>query len=769
MIKQLFLNNKKNPWFWAFLVIAIGLFFAMPMMSRCAGNSGDEDGVLIPQGVNELNYYASDKQDTTCLTFQNLKYYGCSFDVITAKWNRVFKVDDIARTRHTANALCGWIVVLFVGLIAYRIGGWRAGVLAMVLMFLSPRFLGHSFNNPKDIPFAAGVTMAIYYMLMFFRQAPRVKWSTMIMLALSIAFAISIRVGGLILFGYFGLWGLVWIICRTQWQRQALDAKLRKGQNKTGFFAAMDSKAVVGTIFWAVAICIVGFLLSLLCWPYAAQSPVKNTIESYHAMSQFAIAIRQIYDGQMVWSDALPWYYTPKFILSTTPFAIILGWLLYSFVGTWCRRYPDGSEMLQAPSQTNNQRGAVVFRDNRMESFMLYFVFLFPVLWIAYTKANVYGGWRHSLFAYPPMVAVAGLGFNGLIRLFEKENAPAWHRIVKYAAIVLPFVLMIGPASHIVRNHPYEYIYFNKLSGGTDKAFGKYELDYYYHSGREAAEWIIDNAEPSPLQTGNKIVVGSWHVNSLVYYMRNDTAQFQTRFVRWYSRGDYDWDYAVFTLTGIDPAYLTNSKVFPPKNMVHEIKVDNVPIAIVLKREDKNDYYGAQLKAQGRLDTALTLFHKALEHNPYNESALINMAEIYLQKGMPDSALWACNRFFEIEPGNDNANYFAAYAYMMKNDANQALTTCQNILRHNHKYAMAYQLMIQIYAQQGNLMGAEQVIQQAMDADQVSQQIMQFYMQIKQAQGLNQQQAAISFYRAMANSLNKRGKTKEAALYESYI
>ncbi len=41
MIKQLFLNNKKNPWFWAFLVIAIGLFFAMPMMSRSAGNSGD--------------------------------------------------------------------------------------------------------------------------------------------------------------------------------------------------------------------------------------------------------------------------------------------------------------------------------------------------------------------------------------------------------------------------------------------------------------------------------------------------------------------------------------------------------------------------------------------------------------------------------------------------------------------------------------------------------------------------------------------------------
>lgn len=777
-MKKFFNTNKTNPWFWAFLCLAVILFFAMPIMSHSAGNSGDEDGFQIPQGENVLNYYATDGQDTSCMSFENLKYYGCSFDVITAKWNRVFHVDDIARTRHTANALCGWLVVLFAGLIAYRIGGWRAGVLAMVLMFLSPRFLGHSFNNPKDIPFATGVTMSIYYMLMFFRQAPRPKWSTMVMLTLSMAFAISIRVGGLILFGYFGLWGLLWIVFSNN--RKNTAALVGKGQH------LFNGTSLFHTVLWALAICLAGFLMSLLLWPYAAQSPIANTIDSFHAMSKFAIGIRQIYGGQMMWSDALPWYYTPKFIFTTTPIAIIIGWLLYSFTGAWCKGWPDGSSDNTDFEDKNkdtgknskhgvqeNKRGILRFRDNRMESFMLYFTFVFPVIWIVYTKANVYGGWRHSLFAYPPMVATAALGFNGLVRQAEamgrrNESKTTLGKWLAICATLLPFAMMIGPTAHIVRNHPYEYVYFNKLAGGTKSAFGKYEMDYYYHSMREATEWVIANAKPSPLQTSDTIRIGTWHINSTRYFLRHQD-KMKPRFIRWYSRGDYDWDYAVFPLTGIDPAYLTNPKVFPPKETVHEITVDGVPIAIVLKRADKSDYYANKLKKAGLLDSALVLYHKALAVNPYNETALIDMAEIFLQKNMPDSSLWACQRFFEIEPDNDNARYFAAYSYLMKGDINSAISTLESVIEHNFKYISAYQMLASIYAQQGNSFGAENVILKAIDADQANQPLMQLFMQLKQAQGLDQNQAAKAFYSAMAKSLRKRGKVAEAEIYESYL
>lgn len=745
-MKAFFEHNRRNPWFWAFLGIAAILLFAMPLMSRSAGNSGDEDGFQIPQGNNVLEYYRTDHQDTTCMSFENLKYYGCSFDVVTAWINQTFHVDDIHLTRHAANAFLGWVTVLFAGLIAWRIGGWRAGVFAMLLMFLSPRFLGHSFNNPKDIPLAAGVTMALYYIMMFFRQAPKPKWSTMVMLALSLAFAISIRIGGLIIVGYFGLWGLLWCLYTAKEQQKSLNANLKKGQKKHSFLESFGHTGILKAIFWALAVCVAGFFAGLLLWPYAMQAPIKNSIESYHAMSQFAIAIRQIYNGEMVWSDALPWYYTPKFIFTTIPIAAILGWILYPILAN--RKEED--------------------RWTGRERFMIYFCFIFPVVWIVYTKANVYGGWRHSLFAYPPMVAAAGLGFDALVKRCEKISSGA-RKVLVALTTLLPVLLLIPEISHIVRNHPYEYVYFNKLGGGTKKAFARYEMDYYYHSMREATEWVLANAEPSPLQTGKKIEIGTWHVHSTKYFIKDDTARFHHQFVRWYQKGDADWDYATFPLTGIAPDYLTNPKVFPPKDMVHSIDVDGVPIAIVLKRNDKNDYYGARMKEAGNLDSALLFFNKALDYNPYNEAVLLNMAEIYLQKGKPDSTLLYCDRFFEIEPHNDNATYFAAYAHFMKGDAQGALKLCEDIKAHNFKYVSAYQLAMSIYIQMNDLNRAEQEILQVIDVDQINDTFVQYYIGIQRAYGLDDRMAYIKLYRTIIKSLEKRGKKRDAEVYKGYL
>ena len=66
-MKAFFAENKRNVWFWLFVATAVILLFAMPLMSRSAGNSGDEDKFQIPQGRFVLDYFASDGADTTCL------------------------------------------------------------------------------------------------------------------------------------------------------------------------------------------------------------------------------------------------------------------------------------------------------------------------------------------------------------------------------------------------------------------------------------------------------------------------------------------------------------------------------------------------------------------------------------------------------------------------------------------------------------------------------------------------------------------------------
>ena len=789
-MKRLFTENRNNIWFWLFIGLATVLFFAMPLMSRSAGNSGDEDKFQIPQGRFVMDYFRSDGADTTCLqdvvTLNgkeqgwNLKYYGCSFDVVTEWINETFGIDDIARTRHICNAFLGWLIVLFGGLIAYRMGGWRAGVFAMLLLFFSPRLLGHSFNNPKDIPLAAGIIMSIYYMMMFFKQVtpqiventtgkgkksaasvvfpnqafsdkvtkglaialfvlvsplliatagigftilivaifvtvllikntPHFNPLTLFMLALSLALAVSNRIGGLIAVGYMGLWGLLWLI--------------RYGKSVGGATAA---KAIAG----ALLVCSVGFFCGLALWPYALQDPIHNSIESFRLMSQFDVQLRQLFEGTMVMSSNLPWYYTPKFMLMTIPVAVMIGWLVYPFFGAFKR-------------------------ERRIDSIMIYFCFLFPVFWIVYTGANVYGGWRHSLFTYPSMAIAAGLGFDALAEWARRKSGKC---IVGIVCSLIPVCLIIPPAIHTVRNHPYEYVYFNELTGGVKKAFGQYELDYYYHSMREATEWVVANAEPK--SDGTKTLIGSWHIESTKYFLRNDTASFDTRFARWSQRYEYDWDYLVIPITGISGEYLT-SCAFPPKDCVHTVDVDGVPIALVLKRQTKDDLFAVQLLKDGNVDSAIVLFNNALQVLPDNVTALSNLANISLQRGQYDDCIGYCNRLLEADPSNPQAQQILVYAYLNSGKQQEAAALLDK-LKADGASPFAFTITAQLYAQQGNINAAVNEINAMLDRGLMDQDALNLYVQLRMAQGSDKNAAVYGFYSAYANGLEKNGDKKGA-------
>lgn len=754
---KLHFGEKKNVWFWIFIVLMVVLGIALPMMSRSAGNSGDEDGFQIPQGKNVVNYYATHGQDTTCMDFKNLKYYGASFDVVAEYINETFHIDNISQTRHTLNALCGWLTILMVGLLAALLGGWRAAVFAALLMFLSPRYLGHSFNNPKDVPFAAAVIMAIYGMALFFKQFPKVKWYTYVILILAIAFSISIRIGGLILFGYFGLFGLLCLI--RFYAENKRELKL-KSKQKIAFMDYFSFMPVLKMLGMGIGICVVGYFLGLLLWPYAMQSPIKHPIEAFNAMSTFDTSLRQVFEGQMIWSDLLPWYYTPKYILMTIPLAVIIGMVLF-FVFCWRKR------------------------EDRFWAFFVFFTFFFPVFWIVYTHANVYGGWRHAMFAYPPMVVAAGWGFEGIVKWIEgklgvREASSATESgttdaanrvskkglIVNIASVAVLLLLLVGPIRHVIANHPYEYVYFNELSGGVEKAFGNYELDYYYHSTREASEWIMANAEPKP--DGSKIRVGTWHLASVAYFFRNDTTRFTPLFIRWYEKENSDWDYAIFTVTGMNPNYL-KGKAFPPKNTVKTIDVDGVPIAIILKRENKLDLEAFKLKEANSLDSAAMLYRQVLQEDPDNFGALLNLGEIYIRMNKQDSAQMLLEHYLEVDPNAESASYMYSYSLINQNKINEALDMLHKMQKHNPKFVSAYTMAIQLYLQQKDFVSAKKEFMKVIEYDRVDDQVVNLWIQYSAMQNINQQQAIVNLYTSIAKSLDKRGKHKEAEQYRKAI
>lgn len=724
-MKKFFEQNKNNAWFWIFAGLVVVLLFAMPMMSRNAGNSGDEDGFQWPYGEKIYDYYASGGKDTTCLADEDMGMHGGFFDQLTVAVVKTFKVEDYSVLRHGMNAMFGWICILFAGLLAYRIRDWRAAVITVALLFLSPRFLGHSFNNPKDLIFASMMMASIYYVAQMIRQYPKPKISTSVMLAIFAALAIVSRFAGFLLYAYLVLFLIIYHIMVNKKKSLSLDAM----------------KTVSRYVLYVAAIIIVAFGLSIALWPYIMHAPLKTMVKVFHSMSSYFVSIRQVFEGTLQWSDYLPWYYTPKYILITIPIAVIIGMVLF-FIFCWRKK------------------------EDRFWAFFVFFTFFFPVFWIVYTHANVYGGWRHAMFAYPPMVVAAGWGFDGLLRWIEKkagvtdaDEKSNKRLIINIAGIAAVLVLLAGPIRHIMVNHPYEYVYFNELAGGTKSALGNYEMDYYYHSTREASEWIIANAEKKA--DGSKVKVGTWHIASVNYFFRKDTADFKPTFVRWYEKENSDWDYAIFTITGMYPDYL-KSKNFPPKNTVKTIDVDGVPICIILKREDKNDYEAFKQKEANNLDSAITLYHKALAYDPNNMGALYGLGELFVRSGRTDSAKVYLNRYKEIDKDADLANLMLAYAYMGQHKEAEALDILHEGQKTNPKYMGAHILAIQIALQMNDLPAAKKEFYKVIDVDRVDNQVVQLWLQYSSIQNIDQNTAYRNLYKAMIKSLEKRGKKKEA-------
>jgi tetratricopeptide (TPR) repeat protein len=691
----------------AFATIAMISFLAMPMMAYHSGNSADEDLFQYPHAISLYNYYVSFGKDTTYKQTNNpelsgMKDYGMSFDTFTVVVNKILNVDKVFESRHVMNALVGWMAMLFCALLAYRLANWRAAVITFFLMFFSPRFMGHSFNNPKDIPFAMAYIFTIYYIVRFLQQFPKPTKKVSFYVALGIAMAISVRIGGLLLIAYMVLFMGLYFLFTTKVK---------------SLFSAYNTERIKKLILYTVIISIVGYFMGLLLWPYALEAPLTNPKKSLDVMSHFVASLRQIYDGKSIWSDQVPWYYTIKYIMITIPLSVIAGAIMF----------------IPLLKKKNLQY---------FWGFILIFSFGFPILYIVLKHSNVYGGWRHAIFTYPTLVVAAGLGFNSMINLFK-------NRFIKIGVGVLLILLTIKPIIHTFKNHPYEYVYFNELVGGIKGAYGNYELDYYFHSLREATNWVIQNAKKDANVNGKKIKLGTWLTPPVAYYLRKDTAKFELTFVRYYERGNSDWDYAIYVNTGVNPAQLKNGS-WPPANTIHTIDVDGMPICAILKRTDKSDMLGAQAMQKNDTTNAVNYFKKALEVLPTNESALLNLTDVYTKMQKLDSADLTIKKLLKFDPELDNALYSQAIIYFYKNDIDNTLITTKRIIKNNNKYYMAYYIAAYAYIRKNDSFSAIKSLEQLLEQNQGFKPAYQLLVQIYQQQGDTEK---AQYYANIANQL----------------
>ncbi len=177
-----------------------------------------------------------------------------------------------------------------------------------------------------------------------------------------------------------------------------------------------------------------------------------------------------------------------------------------------------------------------------------------PFLFAALRDSTLYNGGRQLLFALPPTFAMAGTAFAWI---FGRVRWPIVRGAIVLAA-ALPGVVAIG------RLHPYEYIYYNELVGGTEKAFRRFELDYFATSYREAME-ILNLLSPA----GAKVVVVGPYWSALLYADSGIV-----RFTDPESQGSPDY---LIATTGMN----LDETSWPHAPIVAEVKRGNAVLSII--------------------------------------------------------------------------------------------------------------------------------------------------------------------------------------------
>ena len=621
---------------YVFYTCSVLLLILMLYLSRDAGISCD-DALHYDHSLAVFNYFASHGEDRSALEtpVTHLRYYGQSYDNIVTILIKCFGIDDVFRFRHFMSSLAGWLAVFITAIFGVWLSGYRTGILVLLLFAVSPTFIGHALNNLKDIPFALSYVAGIYFAIRLLDSERKIVWSEILLLVLSLAFSISIRAVGILLICYLLFFFFVFWLYRY----------IKEGK--------YDLKADCLKLVILLLISCTAFILGILLWPYALQSPIKNVLESFRVMAHFPDTFRQIFEGRNEWSDFMPWYYLPKSMGITIPVIVIAGSACFFIF--FRKLYLSGKILIYG---------------------MILFTILFPMVFVIFEKSNLYSSWRQFLFLYPLIILVSATGFHYLADLIDK-------RFYRWGLIALVTLLSVHPVRFMVRNHPYHYIYYNQFVSGLKGAYGNYETDYYYVSQTEAAEWLIGYLRGKNIDSA--VVKATYPVG----WSFRDQRGISTSYFRNEERSQYDWDYAIIANRYIHPFQLKN-KIWPPENAIHIIYADGVPIGAVLERKNKDDYYGYKALEEGRSAEAVQHFESALKFNDTDELIFYNFARALYNEGQYEKADSVLKKGLEINPYCEPILMYLGNIAEARNNAEVAVTFYERLININRKYFEAY-------------------------------------------------------------------------------
>jgi Dolichyl-phosphate-mannose-protein mannosyltransferase len=436
------------------------LIAALVVMALCTFKDyaiSNDEGVQYRYGELIIAYYTSGFADQSVFNFQNLYLYGGLFDIVAVILGHLTPIDPYD-LRHILCALIGIGGIGVAAATARLIAGPRAALIAAIALSACGAWYGAMFNHTKDIPFAAAMMGATFFLIRTARSLPSPRARDIAAFGLLTGAALGIRVLGLLLVIYACIAIALYLP--------------RPGRGDARWRFAVDSSLRL------LPALLLAYVIMILAWPWAALSPL-NPIRGLLSFSEFHYAIRTIVDGQVYAMAKVPRLYVPIYILIRLPLLVLFGAAL-AMTFTLLPRLAAGSQL------------------RRRDIALVALTVMIPLVCQVIFHGPAFTGMRHFLFVVPALSVLAGIGLDAAVTALATRG-----RLVASGGLALVTVCFLYDAVILVRLHPYEYLFYNRLVGGLEGASRRYDLDYWFSSMPEALRLLETYLRRSePLEAG---------------------------------------------------------------------------------------------------------------------------------------------------------------------------------------------------------------------------------------------------------------------------
>lgn len=444
--------------------------------------------------------------------------------IVAALFNKIFfqelEITGDLYSYHLFEVFTAFLIVLGVSIFSYYIFGIFPAIIAGASISLYPLFFSESHFNIKD-----PVLSSFFGLTIIFLYFGLTRKNNLLIILSAITAGLSLGTKFNTLFLPFIV--IPWLIVYW-WKTQRL-----KIVPKSFLYLLIYPIIVVGILY--------------LLWPFLWFNGMEGITSILNYYAQEGLGSVELLAKFKFFGFNL---YPLTWIILTTPLPILILSILGVF---WLSR-------------------RVLKNKDHVSLLILLWLFV-PILRVTLPNTSIYGGVRHIMEFIPALAISSGAGAKFLLSVVSS-------RYKNFIAILI-LLSLIFVFVELVKIHPNENVYFNKLIGGLNGAYSNkipYAGNSFGNAYQQGIVWLNENAEKNA-KLG--LPIGGT-VNLPRQNLRSDIRVGNDSFSAFLMEGEYEME---MSHIGVPKEYFTYSYLENFLKPVYEVKVEDISILKIWKND----------------------------------------------------------------------------------------------------------------------------------------------------------------------------------------